>query len=123
MESNQGACQEQPASFCAAFLARRSTLKFWHAGFSQKSSAAACQPRLRNPSQANTFVGFVHLLGAYALRKAGDHNSVLIAMNVEMALYRDLQFLQIAAALNFFAVSVLRSPHYSPPPLRQHCPK
>lgn len=82
-----------------------------------------CQPRLRNPSQANVFVGFIHLLSADALRKAGDLNSVLIAINVEIALHGNLQFLQIRAALNFFAVCVLCSPRYSPPPLRQHCPK
>lgn len=123
MESNQGAWLEQPASSCAAFLAHRSILKLWHIGCSQNSAAAACQPRLRYPSQAKVFVGFVHLSGAYALRKAGDLNSVLIAMNVEMALHRDLRFLHVASALNFFAACVLWSLSYSPPPLRQHCPK
>lgn len=103
IESNQGAWLEQPASSCAAFLAHRSTLKLWHTGCGQNSAAAACQPRLRYPSQAKVFVGFVHLSGAYALRKAGDLNSVLIAMNVEMALHRDLWFLHVASALNFFA--------------------
>lgn len=63
------------------------------------------------------------LLGAYALRKARDLNGVLIAMNMEMALHGDLWFLQITAALNFFALCALCSPCCSPPLLRQCCPK
>ena len=86
MESNQDVGQEQAASSRAAFFACRSASKLWHVWHGQESAAASCRPRLTNPSQANAFVGVVHLPGACALRKAGDLNSVLIAMKVEMAL-------------------------------------